>query len=139
MVKCCFQLASAWALFLIGNHHLSITNTTPIVQSLIAMRALTLQDGQAGLPSLNSTSSYWHKEPSNVLLGHRTTPDLPPETDIVVIGSGITGAFVARELVAARRGVVMLESREACWGATGRVSPSPLPRPIAHMPRSVLD
>lgn len=85
------------------------------------MTALTLQDGQASLPTRNSTSSYWHQDPSPVLLGHRTTPELPSETDVVVVGSGITGAFVARELVAARRRVVVLESREACWGATGRV------------------
>lgn len=86
------------------------------------MTGITLQDGQASLPSRNSTSSYWHKDPSPVLLGHRTTPDLPRETDVVIIGSGITGAFVARKLVGGGKGVVMLESREACWGATGRVS-----------------
>lgn len=43
---------------------------------------------------------------------------------MVVIGSGITGAFAARELVLKGGGldVVMIEAREACWGATGRVS-----------------
>jgi hypothetical protein len=86
------------------------------------MTVATLEPGQAELPSPDSTASYWHVEPSDRLLGHRTTPDLPAEADIVVVGSGITGAFAARELVNAGRSVLLLEAREACWGATGRVS-----------------
>lgn len=78
--------------------------------------------GQAELPTPNSTHSYWHRDPSKKLLGHRTSEDLPSTADVVVVGSGITGTFAARELVTGGRGVVMLESREACWGATGRVS-----------------
>ncbi|GAW26795.1 putative FAD dependent oxidoreductase [Rosellinia necatrix] len=78
------------------------------------------QSRQAGLPTPNSTHSYWHRDPSKTLLGHRTTPDLPVTADVVVIGSGISGAFAARELTAGGRRVVMLEAREACWGATGR-------------------
>ncbi|KAI1365863.1 FAD dependent oxidoreductase [Xylaria arbuscula] len=75
---------------------------------------------RAELPTPNSTHSYWHRDPSKKLLGHRTTEDLPSTADVVVIGSGICGAFAARELVAGGRSVVMLEAREACWGATGR-------------------
>jgi glycine/D-amino acid oxidase-like deaminating enzyme len=65
---------------------------------------------------------YWLQNPSYVLLGRRSTPDLPHTADVIVVGSGITGAFAARELVAKGRSVLMLEAREACWGATGRVS-----------------
>ncbi|KAI0536566.1 FAD dependent oxidoreductase [Xylaria digitata] len=75
---------------------------------------------RAGLPTPNSTHSYWHREPSKTLLNHHTTKDLPTTTDIVVIGSGISGTFAARELVAGGRNVLMVEAREACWGATGR-------------------
>jgi cysteine synthase len=84
-------------------------------------------DGQSGLPVKNSTESYWHKEPSEKLLGHRTTPDLPQTADVVVVGSGITGTIAARTLLEKRPelNVVMLEAREACWGATGRVSREP--------------
>ncbi|KAK6358633.1 hypothetical protein TWF730_007956 [Orbilia blumenaviensis] len=79
------------------------------------------------LPSEESTSSFWLKQPDEFLLGHRTTPELPTEADIVIIGSGIAGAQTARYLceqdggawVKGRR-IVMLEAREACWGATGR-------------------
>lgn len=87
-------------------------------------------EGQAGLPVPNSTHSYWHKEPSAKLLGYRSTPDLPPAADTVIIGTGMTGAFAARFLkestssrptgASSRSSLVMLEAREACWGATGR-------------------
>ena len=80
----------------------------------------------ANLPSKNSTASFWHSEPSKILLGHRTTIELPTKADIVIVGSGITGASAARYLIEDERAqdmtVVMLEAREACWGATGRVS-----------------
>ncbi|KAI0196618.1 FAD dependent oxidoreductase [Xylaria flabelliformis] len=78
------------------------------------------QSTRAELPSPNSTHSYWHRDPSKLLFNHRTTPDLPSTADVIVIGSGISGTFAARELTAAGRSVVMLEAREACWGATGR-------------------
>ncbi|KAL6415341.1 Gamma-glutamylputrescine oxidoreductase [Ilyonectria robusta] len=84
------------------------------------MAVATLLEQQADLPSAESTKSYWHQEPSQTLLGHRTTQELPAAADIVVVGSGITGAFAARELVNGGRSVLMLEAREACWGATGR-------------------
>lgn len=88
------------------------------------------------LPNPDSTKSFWHSEPSPLLTAHRTTRDLPSKADVVIIGSGITGASVAHHLLnddstyqLAKPGlqhmkdgfkVVMLEAREACWGATGR-------------------
>lgn len=82
--------------------------------------------GQSTLPTPNSTASFWHLEPSEILLGHRTTPELPTVADVVVIGSGISGAsaahFLSEDAVGRSLNVVMLEAREACWGATGRVS-----------------
>ncbi|KAG6008704.1 hypothetical protein E4U21_004059 [Claviceps maximensis] len=84
------------------------------------MTGTHLQDGQSGPPTAKSTHSYWHKDPSTALLGHRTTNELPSAAEVVVIGTGITGAFAARELLAGGRHVVHVEAREACWGATGR-------------------
>lgn len=82
--------------------------------------------GQSSLPTPNSTKAFWHTQPSQILLGHRTTEPLPSEADIVIVGSGITGASAAHFLYQGENGkdlkVVMLEAREACWGATGRVS-----------------
>ena len=85
-------------------------------------------------PSDNPSKSFWHSEPSPLLTAHRTTRELPKTADVVIIGSGMTGASVAHHLLnddptsEARNGkakedysVVMLEAREACWGATGRV------------------
>ena len=87
----------------------------------------------AGLPVENSTTSFWHTEPSDFLLAHRTTEELPEHADVVIVGSGITGASAARYLYEDERAkdlkVVMLEAREACWGATGRVT---LPRYISN-------
>lgn len=84
--------------------------------------------GQASLPTANSTKSFWHSDPSKILLGHRTTASLPTETDVVIIGSGISGSSAAHFLRQDARGkdvrIVMLEAREACWGATGRVGTS---------------
>ncbi|PHH81554.1 hypothetical protein CDD82_483 [Ophiocordyceps australis] len=91
------------------------------------MTRLGLDAGDgASLPSESSTASFWHQAAQDSgLLGHRTTAALPTRANVVVVGSGIAGAFVAREvleLVGEKAGVVMLEAREACWGATGRVS-----------------
>lgn len=93
------------------------------------MTGNTETSGQASLPTPNSTKSFWHSQPDKYLLGHRTTIALPTEADVVIVGSGITGSNAARFLLQDDRGkdlsVVMLEAREACWGATGRVSLAP--------------
>lgn len=47
----------------------------------------------SGLPSANPSASYWLTDPSPILEGHRTTEKLPTEADVVIVGSGITGAF----------------------------------------------
>lgn len=89
------------------------------------MAAQAPKDSPAGLPVDNPSKSYWLSEPSEILLGHRTTKDLPQTADVLIIGSGINGAFAAHFLKqkAPNLNAVMLEAREACWGATGRVSP----------------
>ncbi|KAK5108121.1 hypothetical protein LTR62_008775 [Meristemomyces frigidus] len=91
--------------------------------------ALPHQASPAGLPVKDSSHSFWHTQPSPLLIGHRSTRNLPETADVVVIGSGMTGASVAHHLLtknenvdspAGGLNVVMLEAREACWGATGR-------------------
>ncbi|CAD0106065.1 unnamed protein product [Aureobasidium uvarum] len=78
----------------------------------------------ASLPSKDASASFWHTEPK--LLGHRTTTDLPRHTDIVVVGSGISGASVVHHVfeelrnAEVKKEVLVLEAREVCWGATGR-------------------
>ncbi|KAF2660311.1 FAD dependent oxidoreductase [Lophiostoma macrostomum CBS 122681] len=83
-----------------------------------------MKHARSTLPTPTSTNSFWHTEPNEFLLGHRTTADLPSQADIVIVGSGITGTSVARFLSeddrAKGKSIVLLEAREACWGATGR-------------------
>lgn len=88
------------------------------------MAAQGSTDRPAGLPVDNPTKSYWLTEPSEMLLGHCTTKELPQAADVVIVGSGITGAFAAHCLKEKdpNLNIVMLEAREACSGATGRVS-----------------
>ncbi|KAL9087231.1 MAG: hypothetical protein Q9165_006725 [Trypethelium subeluteriae] len=83
-------------------------------------------DQPATLPSASSTHSFWHSEPSPFLTNHHTTEKLPHSADVVVVGSGITGSSAAHHLAqfSSSQGqdlnIVLLEAREACWGATGR-------------------
>ncbi|KAJ4415583.1 hypothetical protein N0V85_002664 [Neurospora sp. IMI 360204] len=78
------------------------------------------------LPRETPTSSYWQDPPDDIA-DERTTKDLPNKADIVIIGSGITGAAIAWNLLKdvnpgekGSRNIVMLEARQACSGATGR-------------------
>lgn len=83
-----------------------------------------MKQQRATIPTPTSTTSFWHSEPNEFLLGHRTTEELPAEADIVIVGSGITGTSAARYLAEDERAkglsIVLLEAREACWCATGR-------------------
>ncbi|KAK1828496.1 FAD dependent oxidoreductase [Podospora conica] len=74
------------------------------------------------LPLPNPTPSYWQTPPSP-LANHRTTPTLPPSADIIIIGSGITGASAAWHLLSTSippPTILMLEARQTSSGATGR-------------------
>ncbi|KAF3765419.1 DAO-domain-containing protein, partial [Cryphonectria parasitica EP155] len=96
-----------------------------------------------GLPVPNPSSSFWQDAPPHPeLCDVQSSPAGPPETaDIVIIGSGITAAAVARTVLQElarkeertkqpaaegqqkRRGwvrVLVLEARQLCSGATGR-------------------
>ena len=74
-----------------------------------------------GLPTPNPTESYWQIPPSS-LSNHRTTTGLPGTTDVLIIGSGITGASLAYNILnqSSPPSVLLLEARTTCSGATGR-------------------
>ena len=82
-----------------------------------------------GLPKSNPLISYW-QDPPDELADYRSSNELPEEVDTVVIGSGITGARVAHQLLtsASYNGerILMLEARQICSGATGRNGKCPL-------------
>ena len=76
------------------------------------------------LPVPNPTASYWRQEP-HWLDSHRSTPSLPPQADIVIIGTGIAGVSTAYHLLSsaennASPSILLLEARQVCSGATGR-------------------
>lgn len=67
--------------------------------------------------------SYWLSFASD-LSKHRTTETLPQEVDVVVVGSGFSGAAAAYHILEKNGGrrpsVLILEARDASSGATGR-------------------
>ncbi|KAI5304961.1 hypothetical protein KEM56_005613 [Ascosphaera pollenicola] len=85
------------------------------------------------VPSARSTDPFWLADKHPQFDGEPTVP-LPKEAFCVIIGSGITGASAARNIVRTRLGpegknlssearngnVVMLDAREIVGGATGR-------------------
>lgn len=75
-------------------------------------------------PAKGSTKPFWRTS-LHPLDTHQTTPNLPSETDILIIGGGYAGASAAYHLfpenqAATPPSVVLLEARELCSGATGR-------------------
>jgi len=73
-------------------------------------------------PRANPTTPFW-QDPPDEIADLRSTQGLPESVDVAVIGSGITGAAVAWNLLSSDSpptSMVMLEARQACSGATGR-------------------
>ncbi|KAL8644100.1 MAG: hypothetical protein Q9226_007934 [Calogaya cf. arnoldii] len=73
------------------------------------------------LPRVNPISSYW-QDPPHRLSTHRTTSELPRSVSTIIVGSGITGASIAYNVLdkSEASSVLMLEARTTCSGATGR-------------------
>lgn len=88
-------------------------------------RALDRASQPPGLPTPTPTESYWLNDPPFPELVNTCSPTLPDVADVVIIGSGIAGAAIARSLLSegspsVKRNVVVLEARQLCSGATGR-------------------
>jgi hypothetical protein len=83
------------------------------------------------LPVDNSTTSFWRSDP-HALDDHRSTPELPAQVDIAVIGSGFAGVATVYNILEQCKAkgvpppyITILEARQACSGATGRNGLSP--------------
>lgn len=76
------------------------------------------------LPVANRLKPFWLSEVDPSLENARTTDELPPTVDVVIIGSGMSGAITAYHLLKdqddANPSVLMLEAAETCSGATAR-------------------
>lgn len=78
------------------------------------------------LPVQNRTESFWLTERDVEIQNARTTAKLPESADIVIVGSGLTGAMMAYQLYREAKSqhrkisMVMLEVDEACGSATAR-------------------
>jgi hypothetical protein len=86
------------------------------------------------LPHPHPTISYWQDPPSS-LANYQSNETLPESADVVIVGSGITGAAVAWNLLQSKEKhgeIVMLEARGACSGATGR-NGTPIPPSIPFL------
>ncbi|KAL6249606.1 hypothetical protein RBB50_003459 [Rhinocladiella similis] len=96
--------------------------------------------GQAGLPSLNPTKSFWQTSHPNPLAKHRSTSSVPSSADIVVIGTGISGTFATHDILTTATdqalNVVVLEARTTCSAATGRNGGHC--QPLVHAERSAV-
>ncbi|KAI0014501.1 FAD dependent oxidoreductase-domain-containing protein, partial [Xylariomycetidae sp. FL0641] len=78
-----------------------------------------------GLPVPRPTAPYWLADPPfPELVRARVPAALPARADVVVIGTGVTGAAAARSLLSSSSSpkprVVVLDARTLCSGATGR-------------------
>ncbi|PKY01795.1 DAO-domain-containing protein [Aspergillus campestris IBT 28561] len=92
--------------------------------------ALLSRISQRTFPPPNPTISFWQQNPPFPNLVSIASATLPAHADIVIIGSGISGASIAYTILTARSRsndlkhhpprVVMLEARNVCSGATGR-------------------
>lgn len=86
------------------------------------------------LPVPNSTIPFWRTE-LHPIDDHRSTPELPTEVDIAVVGAGYAGASVVYHILNKIKdkgvlppSIAILEARQACSGATGRNGKAFLPR-----------
>ena len=112
---------------------MSIAQSTlydPSIPSSKRQQALNRIYSDPGIPKNDSTTSSFWLQSLHERFAQRSSKPLPKETDVVIIGSGITGASIARTLLQNRDNgasadpshpaVTMLEARDICSGATGR-------------------
>lgn len=75
-------------------------------------------------PHSHGTIPFWRLTPQD-LDDYRSTPELPTESDIVIIGGGYSAAALVthiQEQYRDKKGLSMLvlEARQLCSGASGR-------------------
>ncbi|KAL7422620.1 hypothetical protein Q5752_001911 [Cryptotrichosporon argae] len=77
----------------------------------------------AGRPVDNYTFPFCPTEPSP-LADARTTSELPNDADLIIVGSGLSAAFIAYNVIKAKPETrLVLVTRELCRGASARNDP----------------
>lgn len=81
-------------------------------------------NASAPFPTPKSTTPFWRTELDDID-EYKSTDEFPEACDIVIIGSGLSGASTAYFLLnddntSPPPSVVLLEARQVCSGATGR-------------------
>lgn len=79
-------------------------------------------DSNGIFPVADSITPFWRTD-LHPLDTHRSTPDMPSETDLLIIGAGYAGAATAYHYYTSNPSpgsVLILEARQACSGATAR-------------------
>lgn len=103
------------------------------IEELIGAPSVTEEQRQAavqrilsdpGIPDCkNTTAPFWLEEP-HPRISKAGSTTVPKDVDILIIGSGITAASVARSIFkvkgSAAPRVAIIEARDICSGATGR-------------------
>ncbi|KFY68644.1 hypothetical protein V496_00910 [Pseudogymnoascus sp. VKM F-4515 (FW-2607)] len=105
--------------------------SSPDIPSTAKSEAISRILSDPGLPTTSppATSSFW-LSPLNPAFSTDPSPP-PPDAEIVIIGSGITGTSIARHLIRSHSSllsnedkkqnpIVLLDARDVCSGATGR-------------------
>jgi hypothetical protein len=105
--------------------------TDPNLPLEVRQEALNRANADPGIPhSSGATKSFWLNQRS--LDATSKSSSLPEDVDIVIIGSGISGASVAKAVLeinddqtgsavnTSKPTVMMIDARDLCSGATGR-------------------
>lgn len=89
---------------------------------------------QSYLPHPNPGECFWQTTP-HALHNHRSTEQLPEQTDILIIGAGYSGVATAYHLTKETdKSITLLEARGVCTGATGRNGGHCRPDFYGHIP-----
>ena len=107
-------------------YHSTTILVAGIAESSADFKELLERFARPRLPVENSTKSFWQQRPPFPKLVDIKSDKLPASADIVIIGSGMSGASIAHTILQECRSlditkrVVLVEGRTICSGATGR-------------------
>jgi hypothetical protein len=119
------SLLKTW-LLVFGTIALTLTHLSSATDMELRNARPSLVDlitADPGLPRPNPTTPYWISNPGAHRLANTQSSHLSKTADVVIIGSGITGASTAFHLLQdgpPELRVTVLEARSLCSGATGR-------------------